>query len=115
MREECGLAVEVGELLYVTDRFKALGRQTVDMAFEVRLSPGERRELRPGPIGPFPAGADPTERIAEARMVPVGELAASGFSSRFAALVAKGFPGRGAYMGDFHEFYGDPRSLRRAV
>ena len=116
MREECGLAVEAGDLLYVTDRFKALGHHVVDMAFEVRLAASERRELHAGSIGPFPVSGTSDDRLADVRMVPFDQLTGYGFSQKFADLVAGGFPGRGSYMGDFHQFYGStPKALRNAV
>lgn len=98
MLEECGLEVEVGELLYVCDRFRSLGRQTVDMSFLVRRVGGELLE------GPHMDGQG--EYFAAARMVPVDDLPRYGFSDKLVGLVREGFPRRGTYQGDFHEFYG---------
>ena len=98
MREECGLEVEVGELLYVCDRFRSLGRQTVDMSFLVRRVGGGLLE------GPHVDGQG--EYFAAARMVPVDDLPRYGFSDKLVHLVRDGFPHRGTYQGDFHEFYG---------
>ncbi len=96
MREETGLAVAPAGLLYVCDRFKELGDQVLDLSFLVRRADaGPPVQARPG-----------NERLAGARMVPIGELARYGFSERFARLVREGFPGRGSYQGDFHAFYG---------
>lgn len=96
VREETGLEVEVGDLLYVTDRFKGLGRQVVDMAFAVRRTGGHMR--------PAPRDND-GEEIAEVRMVPVDDLENYGFDARFVELVRAGFPDHG-YRGDFHKLYG---------
>lgn len=98
VREETGLDVEVGDLLYVTDRFKSLGNQVVDLCFEVRRRGGDfaRRLVDDGE----------GETLSEVRMVPVDELASLGFSEKFADLVRAGFPGRGSYQGDFHALYG---------
>ena len=98
VREETGLDVEVGDLLYVTDRFKSLGNQVVDLCFEVRRRGGDfaRRLVDDGE----------GETLAEVRMVPIDELTGLGFSEKFADLVRAGFPGRGSYRGDFHALYG---------
>ena len=106
MREETGLEVEVGGLLYVTDRFKGLGNHVVDMSFEVRRVGGEaerRLELV----------SDDT--IAEVRMADLADLEGLGFSETFVRLVRQGFPGRGAYQGDYHAFYGIDRHGRASV
>lgn len=98
MREECGLEVEVGELLYVCDRFRSLGRQTVDMSFLVRRVRGRLLE------GPHMDGQG--ECFAAACMVLVDDLPRYGFSSKLVRLMREGFPHRGTYQGDFHGFYG---------
>ncbi len=97
MREETGLRVEVGDLLYVCDRFHGLGSHVVDMSFLVRRAPGSRVAC------PLPATDD---GVAEVAMVPFDRLEDYGFSPRFARLVEQGFPGRGSYRGEFHAFYG---------
>ena len=99
MREETGLAVEVGELLYVCDRFHGLGSHVVDMSFLVRRVPGSERM----PVGPQPGSDD---SILSVEMVPVSKIESHGMSARFAQLVSSGFPGRGSYCGEFHAFYG---------
>ena len=103
MAEKCGLAVEVGELLYVTDRFRRHGSHVVDMAFLVSRASATGR----GAMPPLDAG-----EIDSARMADPQELPSLGFSERFARLVASGFPDRGTYQGDFHAFYGTPQALR---
>lgn len=101
MREEAGLDVEVGELLYVTDRFRGQGRQDVDLAFEV-----SRRSTAAAAPGAHALPARDTDEIAEVALVPIATLPELGFSQKFARLVRAGFPGRGTYQGNFHEFYG---------
>jgi ADP-ribose pyrophosphatase YjhB (NUDIX family) len=98
MREETGLDVEVGDLLYVCDRFKSLGNQLVEMSFLVRRIAGELR-------GNAHRDAE-GETIAGARMVPVRELESFGFDRKFVELINAGFPHRGSYQGDFHSLCG---------
>lgn len=98
MREETGLDVDVGELLYVTDRFKSLGNQIVDLSFSVRRIGGDFSQRLPDD------GSG--ETLTAVRMVPLGDLPRYGFSERLSHLVAQGFPGRGSYQGEFHAFYG---------
>ncbi len=98
MREETGLAVSVGDLLYVTDRFRSLGNQTVDMSFLVRRTGGHT-------LAGVVTGKD-GETLSAVRMVPIRELELYGFDAKFARLVRAGFPHRGSYQGDFHAFYG---------
>lgn len=96
MAEETGLRVEMGELLYVTDRFKSLGGQVLDLSFLVHRVQGSTLRDVVSPDG---------ERIAGRTMVPIAELPRYGMSQRFASLAAAGFPDRGSYQGDFHVFY----------
>jgi ADP-ribose pyrophosphatase YjhB (NUDIX family) len=87
MKEETGLDVEPGRLLYVCDHLPA---QVVHMTFEARRTGGT--------VGDIAAGADTTP-IRGVEFVPVPKLPALGFSDRFAELVTAGFPGAGSYMG----------------
>ena len=98
MREETGLRVEVGELLYVCDRFKELKGQVLDISFFVTCLEGGRMTTA--------GSAGGGERLDAALMVPIDDLERYGFSGRFAQLAREGFPGKGSYRGDFHEFYG---------
>jgi hypothetical protein len=59
-----------------------------------------------GPLRPASAGASwvrspalISQPIRGVEYVPVEQLAAYGFSTRFRDLVAQGFPGAGSYMG----------------
>lgn len=95
MEEETGLDVEVGELLYLCDRRRRLGNQTLDACFAVRRVGGRLR-----------SGLDaPDEHLGEVRMVPLRDLPSYGFSEHFVWLADNGFPGKGSYQGDYHRFY----------
>jgi ADP-ribose pyrophosphatase YjhB (NUDIX family) len=87
MKEETGLDVEPGRLLYVCDHLPA---QVVHMTFEARRVGGM--------LGDIAAGADTTP-IRSVEFVPVAKLPVLGFSERFTELVTTGFPGAGSYMG----------------
>jgi len=102
-KEETGLDITVGDLLYVTDRI--IGRDhVVHMVFLVSNA-GEK---------PLPAEwthldahvSTSAEPLREIRMVPCDELERYGFGPAFPRLVRDNFPGRGAYKGDFETFYG---------
>jgi ADP-ribose pyrophosphatase YjhB (NUDIX family) len=87
MKEETGLDVEPGRLLYVCDHLPA---EVVHMTFEARRTGGT--------VGDIAAGADMTP-IRGVEFVPFDKLTSLGFTSRFADLVTSGFPGAGSYMG----------------
>jgi ADP-ribose pyrophosphatase YjhB (NUDIX family) len=90
MKEETGLDVEPGRLLYVCDHLPGNGTHVVHMTFKARRTGGT--------VGDIAAGADTTP-IRGVEFVPVPGLPALGFSDRFTALVTAGFPGAGSYMG----------------
>jgi ADP-ribose pyrophosphatase YjhB (NUDIX family) len=87
MKEETGLDVVPGRLLYVCDHLAA---DVVHLTFEARRTGGT--------IGGIAAGADTTV-IRGVEFVPLAKLPGLGFSDRFAALAMGGFPGAGSYMG----------------
>lgn len=87
MKEETGLDVEPGRLLYVCDHLPA---QVVHMTFEARRTGGT--------VGHIMAGADTTP-IRGVEFVGLDGLPALGFSNRFTELAIAGFPGAGSYMG----------------
>ena len=97
LREETGLIVQVDELLYVTDRFKTLGHQIVDLCFRVSRVGGSFDER---------LGSDDGEVLSDVRMACVDELEDYGLSKKFVELVRNGFPGKGSYGGEFHALYG---------
>lgn len=98
IREETGLEVRRGDLLYLCDRFHGLGRHVLDVSFLVKRAGGELLSRSASDGG--------AESISHLEMVPFGELTAYGFSDKFVSLVKAGFPDRGTYQGDFRAFYG---------
>ncbi|MGW5413824.1 NUDIX domain-containing protein [Actinomadura geliboluensis] len=89
MREETGLDVEPGRLLYVCDHLPDGGAHVLHITFEARRLGGTAGDV---------AGGD-TREIRGVRFVPLGDLAALGFNERFAELARAGWPGAGSYMG----------------
>ncbi|WP_327376583.1 NUDIX hydrolase [Streptomyces sp. NBC_01216] len=87
MREETGVEVEVGRLLYLCDN---TGAHVVHITFEARLVGGQ--------IGAVTEGAD-TRPIRGVEFVALDDLPARGFSDVFVKLCRDGFPGAGSYMG----------------
>jgi ADP-ribose pyrophosphatase YjhB (NUDIX family) len=90
MREETGLEVEPGRLLYVCDHLPGDGTYVVHLTFEARRLGGI--------AGKVTAGLD-TRPIRGVEFVGLGRLASLGFGRRFAELATAGFPGAGSYMG----------------
>jgi ADP-ribose pyrophosphatase YjhB (NUDIX family) len=90
MREETGLNVEPGRLLYVCDHLPGNGTHIVHITFEARRVSGT--------IGDLVAGADSTP-IRGVEFVKLSDLPTLGFSDLFAKLAMAGFPGAGSYMG----------------
>ena len=90
MREETGLEVEPGRLLYVCDHLPANGSHVVHLTFEASRVGGS--------VGDVAVGAD-TRPIRGVEFVKLADLPALGFGPRFAELAMAGFPGAGSYMG----------------
>jgi ADP-ribose pyrophosphatase YjhB (NUDIX family) len=90
MREETGLDVEPGRLLYVCDHLPGSGTHVIHLTFEARRTGGV--------IGQVAAGLD-THPIRGVEFVKLADLPSLGFSQRFADLAMAGFPGAGSYMG----------------
>lgn len=90
MREETGLDVEPGRLLYVCDHLPGDGTHVVHLTFEARRTGGTQ--------GAVTAGAD-TRPIWGVEFVKIADLHSLGFGERFAELATDGFPGAGSYMG----------------
>jgi ADP-ribose pyrophosphatase YjhB (NUDIX family) len=103
VKEETGLEVSENGLIYVTDRFQA-GAHIVHMTFLVNRAGQERLPFRWDHLDESVSRA--SQPLREVRMAPLNELEAYGFSSTFCQLAIAGFPGRGAYKGDFERFYG---------
>jgi ADP-ribose pyrophosphatase YjhB (NUDIX family) len=90
VKEETGLEVAVGRLLYVCDRIDG-NQHVVHVTFAVHQVGGRLQ------VGAEPeAGANP---IYDVRMVPVASLGDYGFSQRFCERVVAGFPDGGTYQG----------------
>lgn len=87
VREETGLDVRVGDLLYVCD---VVGAHVVHLTFECRRVGGTLGAVKPG--------AD-TRPIRDVKFVKLTELPQLGFSERFVELAQKGWPDAGSYMG----------------
>ncbi|MEO3782644.1 NUDIX hydrolase [Actinocorallia sp. B10E7] len=90
MREETGVEVEPGRLLYVCDHLPGGGTHVVHITFEVRRVGGTVGDILPG--------AD-TRPIRGVEFVKIGDLPSLGFTGRFVDLIRAGFPGAGSYMG----------------
>jgi ADP-ribose pyrophosphatase YjhB (NUDIX family) len=90
MREETGLDVEPGRLLYICDHLPGNGTHVVHLTFEARRTGGT--------VGAVTEGAD-TRPIHGVEFVALADLPALGFSERFGELAMAGFPGAGSYMG----------------
>jgi ADP-ribose pyrophosphatase YjhB (NUDIX family) len=86
MREETGVEVEAGRLLYVCDHVPA---GVVHITFEARRVGGVAGDI---------AGVD-TRPIRGVRFVRLADLPGLGFGERFVELARAGFPGAGSYMG----------------
>lgn len=90
MREETGLDVEPGRLLYVCDHLPRNGTHVVHLTFDVTRIGGS--------LGEVAAGVD-TRPIRGVEFVRIADLPGLGFSERFGELASAGFPGAGSYMG----------------
>lgn len=90
MREETGLHVEIGRLLYVCDHLPGADTHVVHITFETRRIGGE--------LGDIADGADTTP-IHEVKFVELTDLPALGFTERFARFARDGFPDAGTYKG----------------
>ena len=90
VKEETGLDIELGRLLYVCDRI-ADNRHIVHITFAVeRVGGALRQGAEPEP------GANPIHSV---KMIPLALLPQYGFDERFCELAALGFPESGTYRG----------------
>ncbi|WP_454859644.1 NUDIX domain-containing protein [Promicromonospora soli] len=87
VREETGLEVRVGDLLYVCDVTAA---NVVHLTFVCERVGGQ--------LGAFTPGVD-SRPIRSVEFVKLAELPALGFSQKFVDLAEAGWPGAGSYMG----------------
>lgn len=90
MREETGLRVEPGRLLYICDYLPGDGTHVVHLTFEARRVGGTAGEVT--------AGLD-SRPIRGVEFVKLADLPSLGFADRFGELAMAGFPGAGSYMG----------------
>jgi ADP-ribose pyrophosphatase YjhB (NUDIX family) len=91
MKEETGLDVSVGRLLYVCDRIQD-GKHVVHITFLVQRTGGKLQ------VGYEPENdANPIRSV---KMVPIPELEQYGFSRRFQQFALENFPCQGSYQGD---------------
>lgn len=91
MKEETGLDVSIGRLLYVTDRIKD-DNHVVIIGFRVTKEGGE---LGTGHGPEFERG-----KIKSVKMIPISELRGLGFSENYCRLVEAGFSDKGTYIGN---------------
>jgi ADP-ribose pyrophosphatase YjhB (NUDIX family) len=89
MREETGIEVAVGRLLYVCDYLPG-GIHVVHVTFEAKRTGGT--------VGDVTEGAD-TRPIRGVEFVKLADLPSLGFAGKFGQLAMAGFPGAGSYMG----------------
>jgi len=97
LKEETGLDVAVGDLLYITDRILP-DSHVVHITFLLKRTGGTlltEKELR--------AKKETVQRI---EMVALDQVEKYGFTSRWRELARSGFPERGSYKGDYVKFYG---------
>jgi ADP-ribose pyrophosphatase YjhB (NUDIX family) len=90
MREETGLDVEVGRLLYLCDHLPDSQTHVVHVSFEVRRTGGVLGDIKPG------ADSTPILGVEFARIADLPDL---GFTERFCDLAQAGFPDAGSYAG----------------
>lgn len=90
-KEETGLDVAVGDLLYVTDRIVE-GNHVVIVSFQVSKIGGS--------FGTGKGEEFTTGKIKSVKMVPIDELEGIGFSADYCNLVKSGFPEKGSYRGN---------------
>ncbi len=91
MKEETGLDINVGDLLYVCERISQ-DIHAVHVTFLVRRTGGMLVKGRERP---------PSENNSKPiKLVPISDLGEYGFPPEFMGLVMARFPGKGSYMGD---------------
>jgi len=91
IKEETGLDISIGGLLYIYDRFWE-GNQVVHITLSASIESGE---LGTGQGLEFETG-----KINSVKWVPFTELENHGFSKTFCDLVIAGFPDKGTYKGN---------------
>ncbi|MFX0062090.1 MAG: NUDIX hydrolase [Candidatus Hermodarchaeota archaeon] len=90
MREETGLKIILGRLLYVCDRIESTFH-VIHLTFIATRVGGTLQVGKETEYTAYP--------IKSVRMVPLQLLKNYGFSERFCELIKDGFPGSGTYQG----------------
>lgn len=88
MKEETGLQISIGDLLYVCDNISD-AKHILHITFLCKQTGG---------VLGATSGID-TQKIHAVEFVPVSELTGRGFTRKFVSLIEDGFPGKGSYMG----------------
>lgn len=88
MKEETGLDISVGDLVYVCDNILE-NKHILHITFLCKKISGK--------LGAIP-GID-TQKINSVLFVPIDKLHEKGFSEKFISLLKNGFPNKGSYMG----------------
>lgn len=89
IREETGLVIEPGELLYLCDNITE-DKHVIHITFRIHRAGGQ--------LGDVAVGLD-TNIIKSVQMVPIDTLGQCGFTAKFQQLVQNNFPGKGSYPG----------------
>ncbi|MEK7353188.1 MAG: NUDIX hydrolase [Chloroflexota bacterium] len=89
-KEETGLDISVGDLLYITDRIHT-HEHVVIASFQVSKIGGK--------FGTGTGEEFATGKIKSIKMVPINELRKLGFSLDYCNLIKSGFPKKGSYRG----------------
>ena len=90
-KEETGLDISVGDLLYVTDRIHT-HEHVLIVSFQVSKIGGK--------FGTGTGEEFDTGKIKSVKMVPINELRKLGFSPDYCNFVKFGFPKKGSYRGN---------------
>jgi ADP-ribose pyrophosphatase YjhB (NUDIX family) len=90
IKEETGLDIIVGKLLYVCDHITAKQEHVLHITFEISSLGGN--------FGVTQEGLD-VNPIFGMEFVPLKDITQKGFSKKFSNIVESGFPGAGSYMG----------------
>ncbi|MBD5554871.1 MAG: NUDIX hydrolase [Roseburia sp.] len=90
IKEETGLIVEVGKLLYICD-VGTSSNTVLHITFSIE---------RKGGVITLPTNEYDENPIHDVRFIPVKDLTNYGFSEMFQRRVEQGFPDSGNYMGD---------------
>jgi len=88
MKEETGLDISIGDLLYICDNIME-NKHILHITFLCKKIGGTLGATE---------GLD-TQKIHSVEFIPINKLPEKGFSEKFISLVENGFPKKGNYMG----------------